>query len=272
MSKNTAGIEIFNGFNIKYPEYSVITPHTLKEFSVRALTVAEEEKLKSSLLTPNKLAQHLNEVIWDCIVKKPDEIKTFQDFLNMITIKDRDALMYALYHVTYKDIHNYDVTCGKCDTVNSVKIDFLKSFKADMWPTDGEDVLTKRVSAKFEIAIDVTAIIRQPRLIDEHNLLKETAFVSEEIRDMGMELLIIDKFEILSEGVKTPDTIEDRDNILKGYKQLPSTDRKAIDKVYEDTFGKYGVDIKSKVRCQKCGNVEDVSIDLVRQFFRSIYQ
>jgi len=271
MSKNAAGVEVFNGFNIKYPEYSVITPQTLKEFTVRALTVAEEEKMKSSLLTPNKLAQHLNEIIWDCIVKKPDDITSYQDYMTKITIKDRDALMYGLYHVTYKDIHNYDVTCSKCERVNSVKVNFLKSFQATMWPSNTESIIDKKVPVKFEIADGVTAIIRQPLLIDEYNLLKESAFVSDEVRDLSMQLLVIDKFEIDRKESKTPDSIEDRDNILKGYKQLPSTDRKVIDSAYEDNFGKYGVDIKTVVRCQHCSNEEPVSIDLVRQFFRSMY-
>ena len=109
-------------------------------------------------------------------------------------------------------------------------------------------------------------------LIDEYNLLRDSAFVSDEVRDMNMQLLIIDKFEMDVEGAKLPDSIEDRDNIMKGYKQLPSTDRKLIDKSYEQNFGKFGVDINTRVRCQKCAHEEDVSIDLVRQFFRSIYQ
>jgi hypothetical protein len=273
MSKNAAGVEVFSGFNIKYPEYSVITPHTLQEFTIRALSVGEEEKLKASLLTPNKLAEHLNEVIWECLVKKPEEIKTYQDFMNKITIKDRDSLMYGLYHVTYKDIHNYDVTCVQCENVNSIKVNFLKSLKAEMWSSEEEkSIIELRESVEFVIAADITAVIRQPLLIDEFNLLRDSAFVSDEIRDLNMQLLIIDKFEMKKEGVKTPDTVEDRDNIMKGYKQLPSTDRKLIDKAYEKSFGKYGVDIATRVRCQKCSHEEDVSIDLVRQFFRSIYE
>ena len=272
MSKNAAGVEVFNGFNIKYPEYSVITPQTLLEFIVRALTVDEEEKLKSSLLTPNKLAEHLNEVIWDCVAKKPDSIKSYEDFMNKITIKDRDALMYGLYHVIYKDIHNYDVTCSQCEFVNSVKIDFLKSFKAELWPNKEESLIEKKIPVNFEIAKGIRAIIRQPMLADEFALVKETAFSTEEVRDMNMQLLVIDKFEMDVEGAKTADTIEDRDNILKGYRQLPSTDKKMIYKEYEKNFGKYGVEVKSRIRCLKCGNEEDVSLDLVRQFFRSIYE
>lgn len=272
MITNAVGIEVFTGFNIKYPEYSVITPHTLKEFTIRSLTVAEEEKMKSSLLTPNKLAEHLNEVIWQCLVKKPDDVKTYDDFLKLLTIKDRDALMYGLYHVTYKDIHDYDVVCPKCDHTNSVKIDFLKSFQATMWPDINNSILEKKVPVTFEIANNITAYIKQPLLVDEYNLLKNSAFVADEIRDLNMQLLIIDRFEVDREESKTPYQLLDRDNIAKGFKELPSTDKKAIDTAYEENFGKYGVEIKSIIKCQRCGNEELITIDLVRQFFRAMYE
>lgn len=273
MSRNAADIEIFDGFKIKYPEYSVVTPQTVKEFTIRTLTIDEEEKLKGSLLTPNKMADHLNEVIYSCIVKKPEDIKTYHDFLLKLTIKDRDALMFGLYHVTYKDIHNYDISCSQCQTNNSVKIDFAKSFKAVVWPKDApKSVLESEINVKFEIAEGISAIIRQPTLMDESSLLKEMSFASDAIRDMNMQLLIIKKFEIDRPESKTPDCIEDRDNILTGYKQLPAPDRKLIEKAYSDNYGKYGVDIETIVKCQKCGQEDTVNIDLVKQFFRAIYQ
>ena len=272
MAKNSAGVEVFNGFKIVYPEYSVITPHTLKEFTIRTLTIEEEEKLKGSLITPNKLAEHLNDVIFQCLVKKPEDIKTYQDFLTKLTIKDRDALMYGLYHVTFKDIHNYDVTCSSCEHINSVKVDFLKSFKAEMWPKENGNILEKEVKVKFEIANNISAVIRQPLLVDEINLLKEMTFATDAVRDLSMQLLIIKRFEVDRPEAKTPDTLLERENILKGYKQLPSPDRKITEKSYSDNFGKYGVEIETIVKCQKCGSEETVSIDLVKQFFRSIYQ
>ena len=45
---------MFQGFNIAYPEYEVITPQTKRSYHVRSLSVQEEEKLKASLLTPSK--------------------------------------------------------------------------------------------------------------------------------------------------------------------------------------------------------------------------
>ena len=272
MSKNAAGIEVFSGFQIKYPEYSVVTPQTLKEFTIRTLTIEDEERLKGSFVTPTKMAEHLNEIIYTCLVKKPDDIKTYQDFLSKLTIKDRDALMYGLYHVTYKDIHNYDVTCSSCQAVNSVKVNFINSFKAKLWPKDSvKNVIDTEVPVKLEIATGITAIIRQPLLTDEANLLKEATFSSDAIRDLSMQLLIIKRFEMDRPESKTPDTLIERENILKGYKQLPSPDKKLIEDAYLNNFGKYGVEVETLVKCQKCGQEDTIEIDLVRQFFRAIY-
>lgn len=272
MAKNKAGIEIFNGFQIKYPEYSVVTPHTLKEFTVRTLTVSEEEALKASMLTPSKLASHLNKVIFDCLSKKPEDIQTYEDFLNKLSIKDRDALMFGLYHSTYKDIQNYDVTCDSCNNVNSIKINFEKALKVNLWPKNSkEEALDKEVKVKLETASNVTAVVKQPRLIQEDNLMTDSTFSTDEMRDLQLQMLIIDRFEVENDG-PDPDVYTDRDNIFAGYKQLPSTDRKLIEKAYAENFGKYGCEITSKVICQRCGKETTITVDLVRQFFRAMYQ
>jgi len=272
MSVNAAGIEVFEGFKIKYPEYSIVTPQTLIEFTIRTLTIAEEEVLKGSLLVPNKMAQHLNEIIFSCLVKKPDDIKTLQDFTSKITIKDRDALMFGLYAVTYKDIHNYDVTCSECRHVNSVKINIAKSFKANLWPKDSAKPITEtEIPVKLEIASEITAIIAQPLLRDEIKLLNDATFASDSVRDMNLQLLIIRRFEMNRPEAKTPHTLLERENILKGYKELPAPDKKLIENAYAENFGKYEIDVASLVKCQKCGQEDTISIDLVRQFFRAIY-
>ena len=105
---------VFQGFNVKYPDYEVVTPQASLSFHVRSLSVQEEEKLKGSLMTPQKITEHLNQCIFDAVVKKPKEIKDFDSFLKCVTLKDRDALLYGLYHISYGDIRDYDLTCGSC--------------------------------------------------------------------------------------------------------------------------------------------------------------
>jgi hypothetical protein len=83
----------FTGFDLKYPEYEITTPHTNLAFNVRSLNVQEEERMKGSLISPNKITEHLNKCIYETIVKKPDTIKDFEGFLKALTLKDRDALL-----------------------------------------------------------------------------------------------------------------------------------------------------------------------------------
>ena len=81
---------MFIGFNLQYPEYEVITPQTHLSFTVRTLSVSDEERLKGSLMTPAKVTEHLNKCIYETLVKKPDTIKEYKDFLKLVTLKDRD--------------------------------------------------------------------------------------------------------------------------------------------------------------------------------------
>jgi len=269
-----AGIEIIPKFEIKYPEYSVITPQTLNEYTVRSLKVGEEESLKASLMTPTALTQHLNKVLFTCLVKKPDTINSIDDFLKLNTVADREAIMYALYHVTYKDKHSYDVTCQKCEHVNSVKVDFSKSFSMKAW-AENDSVLTKEVEVPLEMASSVVAIIKQPTLLDEQTLIESLKFSSEEEREKQLALLPITRFEIDigNSDVKSNgrDRIKDRMNIKSIYNDLPAPDRLLIEKSYEENFGRYSMELKTIVRCEKCQYENNTVIDLVRQFFRAIF-
>ena len=74
----------FKGFAVEYPEYEVITPQTNKSFTLRSLSVQEEEKLKGSLITPAKIAEHLNKCIFTTLVSKPKGIDTLDSSDNII--------------------------------------------------------------------------------------------------------------------------------------------------------------------------------------------
>lgn len=267
-----AGMEIIPKFEIKYPEYEVVTPHSNKSYTLRSLTVGEEESLKGSLLTPVKLTNHLNQCLWSAMVNKPEGIKTFDDFLKQNTPRDRDALIYGLYHITYKDIHNYDVTCQKCEHVNSVKVKFGDSFSMIAWK-DEKSILDIEKEVPLEIADQVVAIVAQPTLWDEQKLLDDLAFSSDDERDKQIDLLSIRRFEInIKEQVNERDKIKDRSNIKRIFNDLPATDRKLIEKTYGDVFGKYGVSLKTVVKCQNCQHENDTEIDLMHQFFRSMFE
>ena len=260
---------VFTGFSVKFPEYEVITPQTGQSFHVRSLTVQEEENLKGSLVTPAKITQHLNQCIFQSIVKKPDAIKDYESFLKLTTLKDRDALLYGLYHITYEEIRNYDVTCSSCSKSYPVTIAASNTFNMNPYPEN--NILSKRIGVPLSITKGVTAIIKQPSLADESIAIGTLSARPGTSIESITETLIIEKFEEDIINDTNPRSFTDKHDIIDAYMSLPSKDKRLITSEYLKSFGKYAIDLKMKVFCQHCGHEEVVNIDIVANFFRALY-
>lgn len=260
---------VFTGFDIKFPEYEVITPQTSQSFHVRSLNVQEEENLKGSLVTPTKITQHLNKCLYDVIVKKPASVKDFDSFLKAVTLKDRDALLYGLYHITYEEIRNYDVTCSSCGKEYPVTIAASKTF--NMTPYPEKNIISKRVKVPLPVSKGVTAIIKQPTLEEETKAIESLSSRPGTTIETITETLLIEKFEQDIPEQTKPKVFVDRHDIIDAFMSLPARDKRLINKEYVENFGKYGIDLKMQVFCQHCGHEEVVDIDIVANFFRSLY-
>lgn len=260
---------MFTGFNIQYPEYEVVTPQTHLSFTVRSLTVSEEEKLKGSLMTPNKIAEHLNKCIYESLSKKPEGIKEYKDFLKNVTIKDRDALLYGLYHITYEEIRNYDVRCTQCK--KEYQVTAIASDMFNFNPYDGDDILKKRIKVKLPVFKNVSIFIKQPTLEDEDIALKSLASYPGITNDTIIETLIIEKIQQDHPTSKEPITFNERVDIIDAFRSLPPRDKRAIYEKYKEEFGQYGIDLKMKTFCTHCGFDEIISVDLADNFFRMVY-
>lgn len=260
---------MFKGFKVKFPEYEVITPHTKQSYTIRSLTVQEEENLKGSLVTPSKVHEHLNKCIYDSIVAKPEETKDYESFLKRVTLKDRDALLYGLYHITYEDIRNYDVTCSACRKEYPITVKASATFNFNPYPDD--DVLIKKIKVALPVTTTVIAYVRQPTLFDEMMSIKALALKPNISSDVLTETLILEKFEETMEV--SPDAVvySDREDIIDAYKSLPAKDKRAIHEAYRENFGKYGIELKMRSRCRHCNEDDEISLDLVANFFRMVY-
>ncbi len=259
---------MFKGFDIKYPEYEVLTPHTKLSYNLRSLNVQEEEKLKGSLLSPIKINEHLNKCLFDAITVRPESIPDYDTFIKNTTLKDRDAILYGLYHITYEDIRNYDVSCSSCNKEYSVTVKASSTFNFNPYP--GDDILTKEVTVPLPISKGVNVIIKQPTLFDEMHALSTLGVAVGTNMDMLTETLIIKRFQ---QDPETGSTVvySERDDIMDAYKSLPSKDKREIYKQYKKEFGQYGVSLKMLSSCSHCGNQETIDIDLVSNFFRMVY-
>ncbi len=259
----------FKGFEVKYPEYEVLTPQTKQSYTLRSLSVQEEEKLKGSLITPAKIAEHLNKCIFDTLVSKPEGVDDLDSFLRATTLKDRDALLYGLYHITYEEIRNYQVKCTSCGSEYPVTVQASSTFNFNPYP--GKNILTDKKKVELPISKGVFATVRQPSLLDEAHSIGQLSNRPGTTIELITETLIIEKFEQELEDKKTPIIYSDRVDIIDAYLSLPARDKRAIYKTYEEAFGLYGVELKMQASCTSCGNQEDFDIDLVESFFRALF-
>jgi hypothetical protein len=259
----------FTGFRVQYPEYEVITPQTKQSFTLRSLSVSEEERLKGSLVTPSKIADHLNSCIFQSVVKKPEGVTDLTSFLKSLTLKDRDALLYGLYHITYEEIRNYKVKCRACSNEYEITVQASSTFNFNPYP--GDDILSERDVFELPITKGVMVTLKQPTLFDEMIGIKNLASRPGTQLDTITETLIIEKFEQDVAEKKEPIVYDDRIDIMDAYMSISARDKREIFRRYTEKFGKYGVDLKMKSNCTSCGNEDLFDIDLVESFFRSLY-
>ena len=259
---------MFKGFNIKYPEYEVITPQTKRSYHVRSMSVQEEEKLKGSLLTPSKINEHLNKCLFDSITVKPEDITDYNTWLKQTTLKDRDALLYGLYHITYDEIRNYDVVCGNCTKDYPVTVKASSTFNYNEFPEN--DVLEKRVPVKLPVSKGVVAFLKQPTLFDEMAAIGTLAISTKSNLDIITETLVIDRFEDQTSPDK-PVVYDSREDVRDAYLSLPAGDKREIYKHYREEFGQYGITLLMSSHCIHCGFNEEVTLDLVSSFFRMVH-
>jgi len=267
-------LEVFKGFEISYPEYEIITPQTLNKFTVRSMTVADEEVLKGSFISPRSVPTHINKIIWTCLAKKPSTIKTYDDFLNKVTVLDRDALLYSLYHVTYKDMQNFDVPCAgeNCENKYSVVLDISKAFSMQAYKGKPEEILSKIVKINLKIVKNTAVEIFQPTLKSEEQFITDALFQSQENMTVGSEMLPVAKFIQYVPNTDKSISIIERDNIFLGYKSLPAVDRKLINKKYMEEFGNCRVKLQMISICPKCKHRNESAIDILQNLFRVLYE
>lgn len=260
----------FTGFNLKYPEYEVITPQTNQSFKMRSLSVKEEEKLKGSFVTPAKITEHLNRCIYETITQKPAEITDYKTFLQNVTLKDREALLYGLYHITYEEIRNYDVRCATCRREFPVTVKASSTF--NFTPYEGEDkIIGQHMKVDLPVSKGVAAFIKQPTLWDEQQAIEELGNIPGVNLEIITETLVIDRF-VQEAQEKIPERVySDRQSVVDAYLSLPARDKRVIHQDYIKQFGNFAVALKMKVFCQHCGADDIIDIDMVENFFRMVY-
>jgi len=127
------------------------------------------------------------------------------------------------------------------------------------------------VTVKLPGSPGVTATIKQPTLFDELSNMKSLMSRPGSTLELITETLIIENFEQDVEEQVEKVMYSDRVDVVDAYLSLPAKDKREIYKQYNEAFGKYGIELKMKNYCTSCGTEDIFNIDLVENFFRSLY-
>lgn len=180
----------FEGFKTySYPVYTVVCPQSGFTFEMRTMTVKEFTMLKSSLATSNRIAMIVNDSLWNTIVKKPEVIKTYDDFLQMTTLKDREALCYGSYIITFGEEKFYSPFCQYCEAQVNLKVNLTEGFSINNYPYSIANIASYRVSnsIKNEKNPEMDKIVKE---IDEYYAQLEHTSEDED----DTEILTVDDY------------------------------------------------------------------------------
>jgi len=145
---------IFTGFKFKYPEYTVVTPQAGLSYNVRGLNVDEVSQIRTSATTPAKATDMINRVLWDAVTSPPKEIRNFDDFMRYTTLKDREALMFGLYVMTFGDEREFKVSCDECGTERQLKVKLTNIFRINPYPASDGMLNTYNVETASGVQVD----------------------------------------------------------------------------------------------------------------------
>ena len=267
---------VFKGFEQKFPEYEVITPQTKFQYTVRSITTAEELKIKTSLVGKQNFTNLLNETLFSCIVRKPDHIKTYEDFCKNTTLNDRDAIFIGWYHCSYGNIiDDIPVMCPYCENQFTIKYDLSKGGHLEEYPGKPGEILKKEVKVNLEYA-PATVLIESPTVQKEINSLKDAWLQNqnEDIINYYMMIRQLSYYEAEDTDRNNPIPLKNTTDIIYALNSLIPKDKKKLKVAYAENFGKYNLSLPYEVACtnQNCNKPIAGEVDLFRYFFREIYE
>lgn len=255
-------------FVIKYPTYEVILPQTGVRLLIRSMQVSEEEKLKTSLVSRSKFSALISEICWGVIENKEVYDNDLVKFGKSLTLKDREALMFGIYHASYGGQVEIDHTCTSCGDTVHPSLEMAKIFSAEPY-LESENILEKRIEKQLDVE-GLKVVVRQPTVYDEINVQSSIESSNSIGGDTQLELMIIDKF-IAEDEAGNPTEFKKPIELFSLYSRLPVADKKIIHNTYLEEFGRYGIDLTTNVTCGSCGNVDKTSVEIIPSLFRMVF-
>jgi len=272
--------------DFQFPTFEVVTPHSKLHLTVRSLTVAQEERLRESALTAAKATALLNQTVFECITDKEPPIDTLINFERNISIVDREALLYGILVASYGEEQEFNITCSTCSYNYTVKENITENVDIKLY--DGrENLIEKTVEVELPIS-KYKAILCLPTLKDEREFANSKG-ISQDILRRADSYIIMKELHIPQKQTQakqqpadgetekpTPTNNDDKKylvvkNVFEIYsymRSLPSRDKVAIRKAWNDAFGDYGISLLVRGTCPNCGRSEENPVSLIAELFR----
>lgn len=248
--------------------YEVITPQTNLTFVMGALKYGQEVKLKTALMATDRgLTNLLNKTIYESIVEKPEQIQTYEDFINKLTIEDRSALIMGLYHNSYGEEYITENECPKCGHINSNIVRLSKYSKVSFFKDSAEKFLSMRKELafddfEFKITLQPALLANELKIVDLTKTLEltpaQTSILlhTESVEFKGKKLVVDNNYL----------------DILAALDVLIPKQVREIKKTIENTFEKYKLEVTYKVKCTKCQHEFKRTLDFVGEFFKQVIE
>jgi len=128
------------------------------------------------------------------------------------------------------------------------------------------------ISSETKVSLPVSkfvAVVFQPTLKDEDELLNKLPFGQKKQLDLLTETVILKRFELTNQNSELI-KITSRMDIYEQYQNLPYRDKNIIIDAYRDNYGQYSISLSTTWLCTNCGFDNTMSLDLVTQFFRMV--
>lgn len=214
-----------------------------------------------------------NKIIYNCIVSKPEEIDTYEKFIQNVTIRDRESIFSGLYHSSYGDDVDMNITCPKCENNFDIKLSLLNGVSINEYEGEKLEIIKKRAVVELDY-VPVIIELKEPTLKDELDL-EDNFLLKNEDDEFTSMFMYIDSIKYYENNdpsiLKEITSISDK---IFAIKSIIPKDKKKIRKAYADNFGKYGIKFNYETTCPRssCRSTVYVGVDIVNQFFRQLYE
>ncbi len=273
----------------KIKQRELVLPLAKEEVFVTPLLVGDDIQIRTSIMSPDNYDNEICSMIFKhtkFINREP--APTYQNFINELTLVDKQILLWGILNSTYKTINDEAITCSndKCKEKTTITIPYDDLFQEDsitLWEEElppnqfiktsiidiGDEIIDK-----IEVDLSITPLsyrIATLRLITTEKI-KENFELIGSVFTLPEQLTSITKEIRVIGGDGTVSKLNNIQEIHMAYNKYISHDIIEIIKTDYEIFDKYIPKFYINFICPKCNTSTKYSIDpevyLFRNYFR----